>query len=226
MTSGGTPPTLPSLNDLDAEGGSPWGDERSASTPPIALPTDHENGFRSEHEEPHAAAAAEALAGREGEGEEPTSNPPPAPKTRRTPRRPGRQVVRAEIISDDQGPLGPLGDASPESATPLLQATTQDVPPQPPIKEASPLAVGRGSTVSAAPAAARPKMRDVLDGIGFDDEENETRGQSSGGGGAEGQPAAAKPLFEIIVGDPHKVGDLTSAHTVYNVRTKVWLRRR
>jgi len=27
-------------------------------------------------------------------------------------------------------------------------------------------------------------------------------------------------LFEIIVGDPHKVGDLTSAHTVYNVRTK------
>lgn len=32
---------------------------------------------------------------------------------------------------------------------------------------------------------------------------------------------AAKPTFHIVVGDPHKVGDLTSAHTEYNVDTKV-----
>ena len=32
---------------------------------------------------------------------------------------------------------------------------------------------------------------------------------------------AAKPSFSITVGDPHKVGDLTSSHTVYQVRTKV-----
>jgi hypothetical protein len=32
---------------------------------------------------------------------------------------------------------------------------------------------------------------------------------------------AAKPTFDINVGDPHKVGDLTSSHTVYQVRTKV-----
>jgi sorting nexin-1/2 len=32
---------------------------------------------------------------------------------------------------------------------------------------------------------------------------------------------AAKPTFEITVGDPHKVGDLTSSHIVYLVRTKV-----
>jgi sorting nexin-1/2 len=32
---------------------------------------------------------------------------------------------------------------------------------------------------------------------------------------------AAKPSFSIQVGDPHKVGDLTSAHTEYNVYTKV-----
>ncbi|KAG9974883.1 Vps5-domain-containing protein, partial [Aureobasidium melanogenum] len=31
---------------------------------------------------------------------------------------------------------------------------------------------------------------------------------------------AAKPSFDISVGDPHKVGDLTSSHTVYQVRTK------
>lgn len=32
---------------------------------------------------------------------------------------------------------------------------------------------------------------------------------------------AAKPTFDISVGDPHKVGDLTSSHIVYQVRTKV-----
>jgi hypothetical protein len=32
---------------------------------------------------------------------------------------------------------------------------------------------------------------------------------------------AAKPSFNITVGDPHKVGDLTSSHIVYQVRTKV-----
>ncbi|OJJ49308.1 hypothetical protein ASPZODRAFT_129746 [Penicilliopsis zonata CBS 506.65] len=31
---------------------------------------------------------------------------------------------------------------------------------------------------------------------------------------------AAKPTFDIEVGDPHKVGDLTSSHIVYQVRTK------
>jgi sorting nexin-1/2 len=30
---------------------------------------------------------------------------------------------------------------------------------------------------------------------------------------------AAKPVFHITVGDPHKVGDLTSSHIVYSVRT-------
>lgn len=32
---------------------------------------------------------------------------------------------------------------------------------------------------------------------------------------------AAKPTFDISVGDPHKVGDLTSSHIVYLVKTKV-----
>lgn len=35
------------------------------------------------------------------------------------------------------------------------------------------------------------------------------------------QQQATGPVFDISVGDPHKVGDLTSAHTVYQVRTKV-----
>lgn len=45
-------------------------------------------------------------------------------------------------------------------------------------------------------------------------------------GGRKVQPSmsieqAAKPTFDITVGDPHKVGDITSSHIVYQVRTKV-----
>ena len=32
---------------------------------------------------------------------------------------------------------------------------------------------------------------------------------------------AARPNFDITVGDPTKIGDLTSSHTIYQVRTKV-----
>lgn len=32
---------------------------------------------------------------------------------------------------------------------------------------------------------------------------------------------ASKPTFYITVGDPVKIGDLTSSHIVYSVRTKV-----
>lgn len=42
-----------------------------------------------------------------------------------------------------------------------------------------------------------------------------------GGAGGVSIEQAAKPSFEITVGDPHKVGDLTSSHTVYQVHTKV-----
>ena len=57
-----------------------------------------------------------------------------------------------------------------------------------------------------------------------------TAGQPSPGGlenaRRQTQPSvsieqAARPSFDITVGDPHKVGDLTSSHIVYQVRTKV-----
>jgi sorting nexin-1/2 len=35
---------------------------------------------------------------------------------------------------------------------------------------------------------------------------------------------AAKPSFDITVGDPHKVGDITSSHIVYQVQTRASLR--
>jgi sorting nexin-1/2 len=47
----------------------------------------------------------------------------------------------------------------------------------------------------------------------------------AGAGPRQNQPSmsieqAAKPTFHITVGDPHKVGDLTSSHIVYAVQTK------
>ena len=85
-------------------------------------------------------------------------------------------------------------------------------------------------------------MRDLLEGLPLDDSgdgggqrgigiagpsssvASQQRSSGSGSAATEGPSAvagAAKPMFEVHVGDPHKVGDLTTAHTVYNVRTKV-----
>lgn len=70
--------------------------------------------------------------------------------------------------------------------------------------------------------------------LGDDDKSTPSRARYSPGqslGGPENsrrqtQPSlsieqAARPSFDITVGDPHKVGDITSSHIVYQVRTKV-----
>lgn len=97
-----------------------------------------------------------------------------------------------------------------------------ETPPEPPQKEDSPR-VARN-----AAAANRISLRgqETMESVSLDDDE----GAGSGGGGlAEGRGSPERhreqgpqgPVFDISVGDPHKVGDLTSAHTVYQVRTKV-----
>ncbi|KAA8900486.1 Vps5 C terminal like-domain-containing protein [Sphaerosporella brunnea] len=231
-----SPPALSSL-DLDAEGSSPWGDERSEYThtppPPITFPTD-DNAFKDTPGDPQPAVAPPATGGaaadeseqqQQHESTEQSSSSLSAPKStpaaRRTPRRPGRQVVRAEAIDDELGPLGPLGDnldESSEPGTPL--PSTQEIPPQPPVKEASPHAGRAGASSSGAPRVVGTATFDSI----IEDDAADVRGHKIGVGaesqGGAGSAAAAKPLFEIVVGDPHKVGDLTSAHTVYNVRTK------
>ena len=137
-------------------------------------------------------------------------------RTPRTPRRVDLQPTRLEALDDNLGPLGPLGDsAAPEPA------------PEPPSKE-RPLPTRRRAQPSAQPSgdAADSLENDGAQGVrprfpppvqpspGF---ENAKR---------QGQPSvsieqAAKPSFDITVGDPHKVGDLTSSHIVYQVRTRV-----
>lgn len=150
--------------------------------------------------------------------------------SRLTPRRLVAQPTRLEAVEDD--PLGPLGASTPTATdTPLA-------PPQPPLKEQLPLR----TTLSGGPnqigsGARRP-------GGGPSDphriEEEELYNDSSSGPRqpppvppalpspvrTSMQPSvsieqAANPTFHISVGDPHKVGDLTSSHIVYSVRTKV-----
>ena len=136
----------------------------------------------------------------------------PPSKTRPS-RRFGTQSTTLEALDDSLGPLGPLGDV-PAEAAPIEER------PAPPQKEqnarnAPPTALMENTTldddgtstisgrapppVQPAPVADAPK-RQTQPSVSIEQ--------------------AAKPSFDISVGDPHKVGDLTSSHTVYQVRTK------
>lgn len=140
------------------------------------------------------------------------------------PRRPGRQVVRAEVIDDTLGPLGPLGDTPSEPSTPDLASPNQsqyEIPPHPPVKEAGGRSSSLGGTSSGTATASR---QHTLESVSLEDEEAESQRNNTAGfsdAPHEQQLQPVKPMFEVAVGDPHKVGDLTSAHTVYQVRTKV-----
>jgi sorting nexin-1/2 len=139
----------------------------------------------------------------------------------RTPRKISAHATKLEAVDDSVDPLGPLGDKSFSEEAP--------VPPQ---KE--PLS-GRlpRPTSSASQSSSTTGMMDSVN-LG-DDQPRVIRGpppvqppanvESSK---RQTQPSisverAAKPTFQITVGDPHKVGDLTSSHIVYQVRTKVEL---
>ena len=131
-------------------------------------------------------------------------------------------------MDDSLGPLGPLGDnfEPPESAQ-------VDGAPTPPYKDtsASHNLPERPITPKSSVTGANPISADLND-----DGESSVRARipppvrpptvSPPQSQRQNQPSvpveqAAKPSFEITVGDPHKVGDLTSSHTVYQVRTKV-----
>ncbi|KIM95105.1 hypothetical protein OIDMADRAFT_45523 [Oidiodendron maius Zn] len=176
---------------MDLDGGdSPWGDVPSSTSQPK---TEDTEGIKS-----------------------PTGRHP------RTPRRAGAQTVRLEALDDSLGPLGPLGD----NATPV----TVEQPPAPPQKEQT-LTHNLRQPVAATQSSI---SRSMLDSVDLNDEVESPAGpripppvQPSVASPARRdiQPSvsieqAAKPTFDITVGDPHKVGDLTSSHIVYLVKTK------
>ncbi|KAF2462592.1 Vps5-domain-containing protein [Lindgomyces ingoldianus] len=201
--------------DLGDEGSSPWGDEPSrnkASQNPPKTPQEDsvESGAPSK-------ASASTVPN--------VSVAPRSPATRGPRRRQyGPQPTRLEAVDD---PLGPLGAPTPPSGG--LEA-----PPAPPQKEPVP---SRSPRPTAAAPASTSSIRGMMDSVNLDDDEDETpvastpripppvQPPSNSTPQRQTQPSvsveqAAKPTFQITVGDPHKVGDLTSSHTEYSVFTK------
>ncbi|KAL4933861.1 sorting nexin 1 [Aspergillus undulatus] len=190
---------------MDLEGGdSPWGDVPSQSTGS------------------HSASRPDT--------EAPTSDQSPqqeAPRSvRRGPRGRGKinaQATKLEAVDDTFDPLGPLGDKPVESSP-----TSTEQAPIPPQKEAF---AGRNvrPTSSTSQASSAAGMMDSVnleeDGTGFRNPPPVQPPSDVEGPARQQQPSvsvekAAHPTFDISVGDPHKVGDLTSSHIVYQVRTK------
>lgn len=129
-----------------------------------------------------------------------------------------------EAVDNTVDPLGPLGESTPDvTATPIEEA------PAPPQKES--LVAGGlqpPSTFSQIPSATGfgDSVHLEEDGAGFQGPPPVQPPADVEGPKRQTQPSmsleqAAKPTFDISVGDPHKVGDLTSSHIVYQVRTKV-----
>lgn len=193
---------------MDLDGGdSPWGDVPSSTSQPKTEDTE-ESSSRAKPTQ-SIDTSVQGI-------KSPTGRHP------RTPRRAGAQTVRLEALDDSLGPLGPLGD----NATPV----TVEQPPAPPQKEQT-LTHNLRQPVAATQSSI---SRSMLDSVDLNDEVESPAGpripppvQPSVASPARRdiQPSvsieqAAKPTFDITVGDPHKVGDLTSSHIVYLVKTK------
>ncbi|KAJ9200091.1 hypothetical protein DTO164E3_2779 [Paecilomyces variotii] len=191
--------------DLDA-GDSPWGDVPSQSI------TSHAESQPESTEENSSNQTTTQTT---------TLSVPRSPARRgpRTPRKISAQATKLEAVDDTADPLGPLGDKSLEN---------NEEAPVPPQKE--PFATRNVRPDSSASQIS--STTGMMDSVDLDED-----GLARARGPPPVQPPtdtdakratqpsvsieqAAKPTFDITVGDPHKVGDLTSSHIVYQVRTK------
>ncbi|KAJ5136268.1 hypothetical protein N7448_004822 [Penicillium atrosanguineum] len=133
------------------------------------------------------------------------------------------QATRLEAVDDTFDPLGPLGEVTTETS-----ATPTDEAPAPPQKESL---AGR-SPQPASTFSPTSSGAGLADSVNLEEDGGSFRGPPPvqphadvEGPKRQTQPSmsveqAAKPTFEISVGDPHKVGDLTSSHIVYQIRTR------
>ncbi|KAM3418939.1 hypothetical protein BST61_g4897 [Cercospora zeina] len=198
------------------EAGSPWDDVPSRS------PSNHTLAKQAE-ETPSSPAAEPASPARLSHS---TPNIAAGVKPAPTKTRRGRghanltQSTTLESLDDSMGPLGPLG----------MEPVAEPVAPTPPVKElASRTRNAAGSRPSTAASGASSR------GAEGDDDGASLNGgprvpppvepPQFGGRHRPAQPSqpveqAAKPSFQIVVGDPHNVGGATGSHTAYNVITK------
>ncbi|OAX83351.1 hypothetical protein ACJ72_02292 [Emergomyces africanus] len=193
---------------MDLVGGdSPWGDVPSQST----STENRTSSATANDSEQHPQATLTT----------PRSPPGRGP---RTPRKISAQATRLEAVDDSLDPLGPLGDKS----FPSIPSYPEQGP-TPPRKEPF-------TSRNARPASSTSQSSagGLMDSVDLDDDGQAARARMKGPPPVQSpvdapkrqtQPSmpveqAAKPSFEITVGDPHKVGDITSSHIVYQVRTK------
>ena len=160
-------------------------------------------------------------------GSTPSSKPasssgPRPPSSRKIPaRKVEAQPTKLEAVDDSLDPLGPLGGGDVPVAVPLAPV---DQAPTPPRKELAARVNRQPSGTS--PAVGSAEYEDTTLPVGRPKGPPPVQPQA-GAPSMRQTPSsmsveqAAKPSFDIQVGDPHKVGDLTSSHIVYQVRTKV-----
>lgn len=206
--------------DLDDGIDSPWGDVPSSRTQSISnvpIP-DEPAGFAEEPQVPQSESFVPRRSPQ-------SSAKAPHIRGSRGPRRPIiAQVTKLEAIDDSLGPLGPLGEDAPIP-------TQADDPPAPPQKEQA----AQNARLASTAAQGAGGLSSLMASVDLDDENIEPSGKSripppvqpSAGGTPRRDTTpsvsieqAAKPSFDITVGDPHKVGDPISSHIVYQVHTK------
>ncbi|KAI1475317.1 Vps5-domain-containing protein [Daldinia eschscholtzii] len=195
--------------DLGEAGDSPWGDVPSQST--SKSPTFEQEEGSTKTQDAESSQQSQS------------SVKPSASRPSRGPvRRLVAQPTKLEAVDDPLGPLGPLG----APAGPGADAQA-DEPPAPPQKEQM---VIRTTMPPLAQKRSGPADPHHID----DEEFDRPLGPRAPPPVQAAQPSpirptsqpsvsieqAAKPSFHITVGDPHKVGDLTSSHIVYSVRTQ------
>ena len=159
---------------------------------------------------------------------------PSTPKTaasRKTPaRKIGAQATRLETVDGSHDPLGPLGGDAP---FPVAPAASEQAP-TPPRKELAQNRTVRPSSSASQASFGKSGVDspDLTNDNGLPVRQKGPPAVQVPVGGPlprQTQPSmsieqAAKPSFDITVGDPHKVGDITSSHIVYQVHTRVSLR--
>ncbi|RKF62222.1 Vacuolar protein sorting-associated protein vps5 [Erysiphe neolycopersici] len=138
--------------------------------------------------------------------------------TRSIPRRP---QIKPVTVDDSLGPLGPLGDG-------VSNSQSVEQPPAPPKKEESSKSNHQSQQTTPSKTLFditdlnydtklihSPRMPPPVQSPPADIPRRDTRPSVS-------IEQAAKPSFDVSVGDPHKVGDLTSSHTVYQTTSKAY----
>lgn len=177
------------------DGTSPWGDHPSLSENNSSVNIHKESTTIDDHDVDNVVDSNEASSPISGTSiTSPRKSKPSIRQSR------SRKIVTQSIsVDEDANPLGPLGEVE-QPEPELLPLTTskkddasslQDVPLKPDTK---PMIDSKFNNLTLSPTKDSEPLPPT--------------------------PRQSDEHFTITVGDPIKVGDLTSAHTVYTVTTK------